>query len=71
MFVTLDELSHNKEGRNHRTAARFEEKDRVVVYTEKNIPVHGTVRWTGRYSLSEIEAAFVIGIETVRWWVRV
>ena len=44
---------------------RFRIKDRVVVYTKKNTPVHGIVRWTGRCNHPELPG-FVIGIETVR-----
>ena len=35
--------------------------DRVVVYSRKNLPIHGTVRWRSRHqSLGDI-----VGIETV------
>ena len=35
--------------------------DRVVVYSRKNLPIHGTVKWKGtHWSLGDI-----VGIETV------
>ena len=35
--------------------------DRVVVYSRKNLPIHGTVRWRGRHW----SQGDIVGIETV------
>ena len=55
--------------KEQRSVSQFKRNDRVVVYTEKGTRVLGTVRWTGRYNHPELEAAFVVGVETVRGWV--
>ena len=58
---------HVTESMKQRRVAQFKIRDRVVVYTEKNAAVHGTVRWIGRYNHPKLGATFVVGIETVRW----
>ncbi len=48
--------------------SRFKNGDRVVCYTKDQIPIYGTVRWTGE-SVSNSEKVNVVGIETVRYLV--
>ncbi len=43
----------------------FKINDRVVVYNRKNVPIHGTVRWTGRNIHTRTLNTNHIGIETV------
>ena len=42
----------------------FKIGDRVVVYSKKNIPVHGVVAWVGKHSGPGVNFT-VLGIETV------
>ncbi len=46
----------------------FKNLDRVVCYTKDQIPIHGTVRWTGE-GFSDTVKLNVVGIETVRYLV--
>ena len=47
---------------------KYTKGDRVVVFTEKGVPVHGVVKWVGMYSytISKKQVSFkAVGIETV------
>ena len=53
---------------DHQPKYRYKIGDRVVVFTKKGVPVHGTVKWVGMYSFTvdKRETAYKsVGIETV------
>ena len=45
--------------------SKFKKGDRVVVHNKKQIPIYGTVRWTGNVNSGESKVN-AVGIETVR-----
>ena len=44
---------------------QFKVGDRVVSYNKQQVPIHGTVKWTGGQALTEGGKMNVVGIETV------
>ena len=47
---------------------RYKVEDRVVLFTKKGDPVHGTVKWVGMYSFTVNKKEIshkAVGIETV------
>ena len=44
---------------------QFKVGDRVISYTKHQIPIHGTVKWTGGQTPTDSEKMNVVGIETV------
>ena len=56
-------------GKHKKKDYRFKVEDRVVAFNKDGVPIHGTVRWVGPYSvLDETKQPFTIaavGIETV------
>ena len=52
----------------HRTEYLYKKGDRVVVFTKKEVPIHGVVKWVGRHSFTVDKKQYsskVVGIETV------
>ena len=46
------------------SGSRFHKRDRVVTHNKDQVPIHGTVRWTGETN-NECDKVNVVGIETV------
>ena len=76
MFVSLEKLATTPNFRPTKTPnaqttkapppsnTRFHKGDRVITYNKDQIPIHGTVRWTGEANTNSGKVN-AVGIETV------
>ena len=62
--------STRSQGRHKNSGSRFHKGDRVVTHNKDQVPIHGTVRWTGE-SNTKGDKVNVIGIETVSDTVKI